>query len=140
MKKKELRKGTGKVYLTVQYDEENSWLYANWVGFMTMDMIKQGGLMLIEAVRESKCKHMLNDNREVEGTWAKANEWIATEWGPKIMDAGLRNFAMILSSNIFSEMSAKDLETKQDSFTMRSFVDIEDAKKWLKEQSVAIGS
>jgi hypothetical protein len=50
---------------------------------------------------------------------------------------GLKNFAFVVSSNIFGELSAKDLGVRLDSlgFEMKTFKDFDLAESWLKDKS-----
>ena len=54
---------------------------------------------------------------------------IRTLWFPDMIKAGLRHFAWVFSRDIFAELSAKKVMPAND--IVKSFSDLEDAKKWL---------
>ena len=140
MKKRELTDANGDVFYTVEYDAEQQWLYSNWIGYVSVENVKRGCDAGIEAIKETKCPNLLNDNRQLTGPWRDANEWIAQDWTPRALQAGLRNFAHVTSPNVFAEFSAKDLETRLDDlhFVLKIFRDFEQAKQWLTDQIASV--
>ena len=126
----------GKVFYYAEYDEKNNWIYASWKGFVTVDDVKAGAEKYLEFMKETGCPHLLNDNSELTGPWDGANEWIANDWTPRALAAGLKNFAHIVSPNVFGEISAKNMEVKLEKmgFTMKTFKQSSEAANWLKKQ------
>ncbi|UOQ97035.1 hypothetical protein MUN81_17565 [Hymenobacter sp. 5317J-9] len=132
--KKELINSFDKVYLTIELDEANGWIYNNWVGVLPTEKVIQGCQATIDFLREKPCAQMLNDNREVVGSWSSANDWIAQNWMPQVLRLGLKRFAHVVSPGIFGQASAAEMVTRVGSqFEMRLFQDIELAKNWLRE-------
>jgi hypothetical protein len=133
--KKELTNSFDKVYLTIELDEANRWIYNNWLGVLPTEKVIQGCRATIDFLRENHCSQMLNDNREVVGSWSSANDWIAQNWVPQVLRLGLKRFAHVVSPGIFGQASAAEMVTRVGTqFEMRLFQDIELAKKWLQEK------
>ena len=131
--KKELTNSFDKTFLTIEFDEANNWIYNNWVGVLPTEKVIQGCQATLEFLRENPSPHMLNDNREVVGSWSKANDWIAQNWMPQALSIGLKRFAHIVSPGIFGQASAAEMITRVgNQFEMRLFQDIEKAKAWLR--------
>jgi hypothetical protein len=137
MEKFELKNQVGKVYFTLEYKKDVNYVYANWIGFVTVDNVIEGASKVLEYFEKTKCPNFINDNRELTGPWKNANDWIETVWTPKALELGLKNFAFVVSSNIFGELSAKDLGVRLDSlgFEMKTFKDFDLAESWLKDKS-----
>lgn len=132
--KKELTNSFDKVYLTIEFDEANNCIYNNWLGVLPTDKVIQGCQGTIDFLREKPCPNMLNDNREVVGSWSAANEWIAANWVPQVLKLGLKKFAHVVSPGIFGQASAAEMVTRVGTqMEMRLFEDIELAKAWLRE-------
>lgn len=70
------------MYLTIEFDEANNWIYNKWVGISHTDKVIQDGQAIIDFLRENLCHNIPNDNREVIGSWSSANEWITQTWVP----------------------------------------------------------
>jgi hypothetical protein len=132
--KKELINSFDKVYLTIEFDGANQWIYNNWIGVLPTEKVIQGCQATIDFLREKPCSKMLNDNRQVVGSWNLANEWIAQTWMPQVLALGLKRFALVLSPGIFGQASASEMVTRVGTrFEMRLFQDIELAKAWLRD-------
>jgi hypothetical protein len=132
--RRELINSFDKVYLTIEFDEANRWIYNDWLGVLPTEQVIQGCQAIIAVLQENSCPRMLNDNRAVVGSWSSANEWIAQHWIPRAVTLGLKRFAHIVSPGIFGQASAAELVTRVGKqFEMRLFQDIELAKAWLRE-------
>ena len=132
--KQELTNSFDKVYLTIEFDEANNWIYNNWFGVLPTDKVIQGCQATIDFLRENRCHNMLNDNSAVIGSWNSANEWIAQNWVPQVLSLGLKRFAHVVSPGIFGQASAAEMVTRVGTqLEMRLFENIELAKAWLRE-------
>ena len=103
------------------------------MGVLPTEKVIQSCQATIEFLRENRCAHMLNDNREIIGSWNSANEWIATNWMPQVLALGLKRFAHIVSPGIFGQASAEEMVTRVGGqLEIRLFKDVELAKQWLR--------
>lgn len=132
----ELKNKFGKVFFTLSHDKKNELIYANWIGFVSVEDVIEGATKCLEAFESTGYTSFINDNRQLTGPWNKANDWIAETWMPRALQSGLKNFAFIVSPNVFGEMSAVDLETRLDNvgFVMRNFKDYEEGLAWIQER------
>lgn len=132
----ELKNKFGKVFFTLSHDTQNALIYANWIGFVSVEDVIEGATKCLEAFESTGCVNFINDNRQLTGPWNKANDWIANTWMPRALGSGLKNFAFIVSPNVFGEMSAKDLETRLDNvgFVMRNFKSYDEGLTWIQER------
>ena len=122
-----------KVFMTIEFDAANQWIYNNWMGVLPTEKVIQGCQATIDFLREHRCAHMLNDNREVIGSWNSANDWIASNWMPQVLKLGLKRFAHIVSPGIFGQASAEEMVTRVgNQLEIRLFKDVELAKQWLR--------
>ncbi|MFP4088972.1 MAG: hypothetical protein ACLFUB_12975 [Cyclobacteriaceae bacterium] len=78
----------------------------------------------------------MNDNSQLSGSWDEANDWIAQNWMPRALAAGLKKFAHITSLDVFGALSAEELLTKAGDFEMRIFSDRKEAEAWLKAETI----
>lgn len=140
MQKLELKNHFGKVFFTLDYNEKDGFIYANWIGFVNVDNVIEGATKVLEAFESTLCPSFINDNRELTGPWKNANDWIENTWTPRALQSGLKNFAFVVSPNIFGELSAKDLGLRLDNigFEMQTFKDYDKAVAWIKERNLII--
>ena len=131
----ELVNGFGKVYLTIEYDPANHWVYNNWIGYQTYVGIIKGADECLYPLQENNCSYLLNDNRQVLGPWNHAVEWLVRQWAPRAMAQGLTHVAQVVSPESFAAQSAEAMYVGiSDRFQMRMFGAITDAQAWLREE------
>ncbi|TGD80384.1 hypothetical protein [Hymenobacter wooponensis] len=130
---KELRNGIGDVYLTIEYSSVTNWVYSNWVGTQTYLQVTTGADACLTALREYKCRYLLNDNRHVIGSWDFAVDWVVSSWAPRAIEQGLTHMAHVFSPEGIATISAEHMYDGLGSdLHMRLFGDIEEAKTWLR--------
>ncbi len=122
----------GQEYFTSVYDEENGWVYNEWKGDVTANEVIEACKVSLEFVKKQQPEKILNDNSQLTGSWDEANEWIAQNWMPQALAAGLKKFAHVISPDVFGALSAEELVTKVSGFEMRTFESEKEAKAWLK--------
>jgi hypothetical protein len=130
----ELVNGFGHVYLTIDYDTVNQWVYNNWIGHQTYIGIIAGADACLHPLRENQCACLLNDNRQVFGPWDHAVEWLATDWAPRASAQGLTHFAHVISPDALAAVSGEAMHVRiGDRLQLRMFSDIDEAQTWLRQ-------
>lgn len=89
-------------------------------------------MKVLEFVRTKKITKIMNDNREVVGSWEEAAHWVANELFPALMQAGLKHFAWLLSANVYSDVSARFAMEGVDA--VKPFYFHQEAREWLIAQ------
>jgi PAS domain S-box-containing protein len=118
--------------IEISYDNERSFISANWHGFHSLHSIKTGCLNILSTINKHSCNMVLNDNTNVMGTWDDAVEWVAREFFPMLQDTSLTHIAWVYSKSTFSRLSTDlTLETVIGNVTTKTFDDKETAAKWL---------
>ena len=121
-------------FLTLTFDYNHDWLYADWQGEQTLETVRAGSAQILEQLRRERCQKLLNDNRAVRGMWMDASEWIARELPPVLESAGLRYVAWVYSADVFSRLSAQHaLEKTETPFLVLAFDDMDAARAWLSQ-------
>ncbi|NQX38150.1 two-component system, chemotaxis family, CheB/CheR fusion protein [Pedobacter steynii] len=121
--------------ITVSYNKQYRRLDVDWTGFQSFESVQRGGMLLLEMLRENQCNKILNDNRNVLGTWSEASEWAGEVWFPMIEKAGLEYFAWIYSPSVFSQLSAKkSVDIAVGNVVTQFFTDISFAEDWLNNK------
>ena len=130
-----LRRGDGSVYLTIEYDQYENWIHARWYGRQTLGTVMDGGLTYLDMLRQTPCPKLLNDHRDLVGTFTDANDWIQQVWTPLIIKQGLRSIGQVVSPDIFGQLSIEDLKFRiSDQLDIYLFDNLEDTQAWLRTQ------
>src|SRR6187399_1576518 len=103
--KKECKRPDGSAYATITYEKENNLIYLDWNGFLSVELVKEGSEELLKIIQQTMCSKVLVDNRKVSGPWQSANGWYETDWNPRAAKAGLTDMGVIMSENIFTQLS-----------------------------------
>lgn len=107
---------------------------ATWTGHITADDVVTAAKLFEKLLQKTPCPALLNDKSEVTGDWAEANDWLEFEWLPQVLQAGLRCLAHIYSDNMFSCLSARDLQQRvTPTLKMQNFNNRLHAEVWLAQ-------
>ncbi|SHJ68283.1 hypothetical protein SAMN02745146_3690 [Hymenobacter daecheongensis DSM 21074] len=116
-------------------DRENEWIYAQWSGIQTLDIVQTAGLHYLEMMREEPCPRLLNDHHDVIGRFLDVNEWIVNYWAPQAVQAGLRTVAQVLAPGVETSPAVRDLiQRLAPRFTTAFFTTLPEAQAWLRAQ------
>ena len=121
--------------IRIGYDTVEGWLFTDWIGFQSIDRIKNGGEKMLEYLKQTGASKVLNDNTHVSGAWGGAAEWAGTDWLPRMVEAGLVYFAWIHSPSALSRQAANltvQSGSQHAEGKIHMFYDIDEAKSWLR--------
>jgi hypothetical protein len=131
----ELTNEGGYVYLSIETDKKNNWIYYKWRGFLLIEELKTGYNKILEVLEKERLDTALADHSNIVGPWNEANEWLVNEWTPRANKSGLRNLAINTAGDLFSNISLELflINNKQTNYSTQVFDTLEDAKSWLKK-------
>ncbi|RTQ45998.1 MFS transporter [Hymenobacter gummosus] len=130
-----LRRGDGSIFLTLHYHPADNWVHAHWTGRQTLSTVMSGGLTHLDMIRQRPCAKLLNDHRDLVGTFLEANDWIQQVWTPLIIAAGLRSIGQVVSPDVFGQFSIEDLQRRiSNQLDLYLFEDMHAAQTWLRAQ------
>jgi len=137
--KKELKRPTGKeLYATLTLEKQNDLIFLDWNGYLNLDLVKAGSEELLVWIKQHKVTKVLVDNSKVSGTWQAANSWYETDWNPRAAKEGLAFMAIIMSDNVFTQLSAQGfVKVTKGLYTVNIFNGASQARAWLAEQKAA---
>lgn len=123
-------------YISVEYDSAH-YIYANWKGYVTVQQVKDGVYRVLEGMTAHGCGDVLNDNRELLGSWTQAIRILSTEVMPKLVEGGLKRVAFIYSKFHSARYSVDRFLETNDQYTGQPFEDYHSALEWLTENRVS---
>lgn len=131
----ELKSPTGRVYLTIETDTVNRWIFVDWMGYLTAESIKAGAQAYTEALAKSGFSCVLNDTRSVRGPWDHSMDWVINVWAPNAAAAGLKHFAMVSTPESLADGSAANFYAQLKAFQAEVFDNLSSARAWLSQYS-----
>lgn len=78
---------------------------------------------------------MIADNTDSKVVSPENQEWLGNIWFPEAYQHGYRTSVVVVSKDIFNEMSVKKIVNEMDDgrFKVQFFSTLDDAKAWLVE-------
>ncbi len=136
--KTEVKNAFGKVIMTTEFEASNNLVYNSWMGYLTREGVILAANAGLEVIARHRCPYLLNDNSAVLGPWDHAVDWIAQDWTPRAIAAGLTHFAHVVSPESFAALSAEAMAGSiAGSFQMRIFGRVAEARAWLRQAQKA---
>ncbi|MBT32842.1 MAG: hypothetical protein CMO01_24550 [Thalassobius sp.] len=129
-----LNRKSGEPFVTITYEESEGFIYVDWNGYLSVEMVQEGSEELLKLFKSiGTISKVLVNNQNISGPWSKANDWYANDWNPRAITAGLKFMGVIVSPNIFTQLSLQGFVEVSNGFTVRSFNAEDKAREWLKE-------
>lgn len=124
----------GKVFHSIDISYASKGVfYHGWIGYRSNEQIKEvleGHFM--DLFLKHRCRKMLINNKEMTGTFSAINDWLVSEFMPKMLQKGLTHNAVVLPGNLFAQLAVEDWDQKIGTFHNRNFKSNEEAIKWLE--------
>ena len=123
-------------FIEIAYDTEETWLHVTWKGYQTVGSVQEGCEQMLVWLTAYQTDRVLNDNTQVLGIWQGAAAWLATNWFPRMQQAGLQRFAWVYSPSRFSQVSTDTTLALMDADAVgvRVFSNLTEATTWLRQR------
>ncbi|UII21390.1 hypothetical protein [Fulvivirga ligni] len=128
----------------LEYDESVPCVIGRFNGFMKSEEFRSFLLKGLDYCKQYKPKGKpimwLADTRAHSVQQKEDTDWVATDWNPKALEAGVAYVAFIVPENVFGEMAVKNYMNQtakygKETMHIGMFSTIDQAKKWFKEKT-----
>ncbi|MEH0158406.1 hypothetical protein V6R21_30415 [Limibacter armeniacum] len=133
---KALKNSLGEVYFTGHTDVYSGVLYVRCVGVeLTSDELIAASTLTLELLRQYELRCLLFDMSCYMGGWEETYDWQKRVWIPSVHELGLKRYGLVMSSNLFGQLSAEHslamegMQTEQ--LESRLFLSRKEALGWL---------
>ena len=125
----------GEEYAKIEFDIDLGYIHYTTKGYVGVEEVKVGVTEILNVLNEhpGKIKGLISDISQLTGPWMDANPWIAEVWMPQAIEGGIRFSSVVISTDVFSNLSFEDLKEQMVSpdYIMKTFDSVESAKEWL---------
>ncbi len=124
-------------YIQIRVDKSKSRIEAEWKGFAPEEDYKDCLDKVYEFTCQHSCTKQITDMRQMKAIPEKANDWIQSDWFPRMVKQGVKKFALVNSSSAIAKLSVeradKGIEEKvgKSGIDTQYFEDIDSARGWL---------
>jgi hypothetical protein len=131
---------------TIEYDATVPCITATFKGFMSSEQFRAFLNKGLEFMIEKKKRHhmilWLADTSAHVVQPDKDTKWVAEDWNPRAIQAGIHHVAFVLPENVFGNISVKkyaeNSEKKGDKMIVQMFGNIDSAKNWFRNLKAAV--
>ena len=123
-------------YVLVQLDEEHKIIEVIWKKFAMSRQYRQTIELAYQAILEHDLVGWLSDMTNASVVAMEDQHWMKNVMIPKGVAAGISKVAIVDSKDIFSQKFVRSIESNMGSFASEHFPTIEDAREWLKKETV----
>jgi len=117
-------------YLNAYYNERG-YVYAGWLGYLTIEQIKSGCELVLSIVQSSRSSLMIVDHRLMSGTWSQSLKWLDTNFMPRLIEAGIKKIGFIHSKDPATQYSLNRFLELNDKYQAQVFSNQKTAESWL---------
>jgi hypothetical protein len=122
-------------FICIEVNVANDWIYSDWRGYQTESSVMKGCEKILEAMVQNGFSKILNDNTNVLGIWTPAAKWVGSDWFPRMIENGLKQFAWIYSPSALSRVSTDEALNNtpehQLGDVIKTFYSMKEGKQWL---------
>ncbi|MFD0999740.1 hypothetical protein ACFQ21_10495 [Ohtaekwangia kribbensis] len=121
-------------YFVVKYSTAIHAVVNKWITAPTSVEFREGMETLLQAMIYYKAGKIVSDTTYLGTLLQEDQEWAASHWYRRAVEAGFSHNAIIIPANLFTEMSVyATLDSIEENVTtIRYFDAMEDAMVWIK--------
>lgn len=120
-------------YLRVTYNEEMKAVFMEWQTYATSQELRKGLEKGLELIKLKNASKWFADVQALGIISEEDQQWSNEDWFPRAIAGGIRKMAVLVSSDIFNQMTVEEIMSKvpKINFVSQTFDDPNEAKKWL---------
>lgn len=88
---------------------------------------------IAELIETNNLTGWLGNMTHLEFIKPELQKWTNEEWFPRVLNAGLKNIAVVISETALARMSVNQIMVKVGESTTKNFSSLDEAKKWIEE-------
>lgn len=122
-------------FIDIEFNKGLNCLEVVWKNWASEEQFMEILHKEIEIIENHPTPNIFIDALEFKGTTPNIQNWVESEWSELAYNAGLRNYAIVVSQDIFSAFSVQMvMGEKFFSFlNAEKFDNEKDAREWLKQ-------
>jgi len=103
-----------------------------WQGWAKPAEFRAANDALVQAIREHHGSRVLGDSRQIKVIQKSDQDWINTDWFPRILAAGLNRMALVIPQSGLAKMNIDDMVTRvAGRLDTAYFATLAEARTWL---------
>jgi hypothetical protein len=122
-------------YVQVRWDSAGEWVVAEWRSWANSVEFRAACEHALQAVRENRASKWLMDGRALKVIIEQDQRWLAEDWGPRMVGAGVRHSALVMPKSGLASLTVENVGAthRLEAEQRQSFATLEEAKTWLSK-------
>ena len=130
-------------FIAVEYDQSLNAIFARWLTPPSSQEFRIGMNHIITLLREYPTGTLLTDTTNLGAINEEDQVWSYTEWLEQAVAAGYNTLVLIMSPDIFAQMSVEDIMEQANVATKGQIVNQyfdneQDAKAWIEQRKEVV--
>ena len=123
----------------IEYDAGVACVSMIWKGYATSAQFREANERVLAAIKERRAAKLLGDAKEFVLIGADDQAWLASNWIPRALQAGVRKIALVMPRFYFNRVAVDTVAQRLAGDFARELVSIEyfdargAARTWLAE-------
>lgn len=118
---------------SISYDESDACIVVLWRRYATSTQLRFIHESIIGLIEKHGASKILGDDTALATIYVADQKWIAQNWMPRAMAAGLKVAARKSPTSYFGRLSVDIVQSLAPAgLAMRAFADMDDARRWLR--------
>jgi len=120
-------------HVVIEYLEDMQIGLGTWNGLPEDSEYKEGLNKQNDLIKEKKIKNWIANLSNMDAVSDELVSWTTKDWTPRAVVSGLKNMAIIISSDVFNQLTSEQImNTITGSITTKYFSNMNDPKKWIE--------
>lgn len=117
---------------SIGFDEEAGCVVLVWKRYASSAQLRFANEVVLQTISARRAEKLLADDRALPTIHADDQAWVANQWMPRALGAGLRRLATVHSEIYFGRVAAEQVHAMAPSgLEIRRFEDPQAARAWL---------
>jgi hypothetical protein len=122
-------------HLTLEYDESQKCIIQVWKGFFSSEQFRNGVKSTNQLFEQKNPARFLVDISTCNHIKKEDTDWAATHAIPLAIKNGLKYYAFVVPTNVFTQMTLNNFKSEVEShITIQPFDNAKSAREWLCSQ------
>jgi hypothetical protein len=116
----------------VRWDAPTAGAHIEWQGWAKPAEFRAANNALVQAIQDHHGTRVLGDSRQIKVIQKSDQDWVNSDWFPRILAAGLNRMALVLPQSGLAKMNIDDLVGRvADQLDVKYFATLAEAREWL---------
>jgi len=112
-------------HCAVEYDVDVPCVSMIWKGYATSNQFREANERVLQEIQQRRSSKLLSDAKEFVLIGATDQNWLSSNWIPRVLQAGVRKIALVMPRFYFNRVAVDTVTQRLAQNTANDLVSIE---------------